>query len=40
MFQCIIIQTALNRSLLQKLHGKVRTSLQIRQHLTHLSQTV
>nr|DAJ27673.1 MAG TPA: hypothetical protein [Crassvirales sp.] len=40
MFQCITIQIVLNRSLHLKLHGKVRTSLQIRHHLIHLNLTV
>nr|DAJ78098.1 MAG TPA: hypothetical protein [Caudoviricetes sp.] len=40
MFQCITIQIVLNRSLLQNLHGKVRTSLQIRHHLIHLNLIV
>nr|DAQ53065.1 MAG TPA: hypothetical protein [Caudoviricetes sp.] len=40
MYQCITIQIILNRSLLQKLHGKVRTSLRIRHRLIHLNLTV
>nr|DAX50660.1 MAG TPA: hypothetical protein [Caudoviricetes sp.] len=40
MFQCITIQIVLSRSLHLKLHGKVRTSLQIRHHLIHLNLIV
>nr|DAN22865.1 MAG TPA_asm: hypothetical protein [Bacteriophage sp.] len=40
MFQCITIQIVLSRSLLQKLHGKVRTSLLIRHRLIRLSLIV
>nr|DAX58397.1 MAG TPA: hypothetical protein [Caudoviricetes sp.] len=39
-FQCITIQIVLNRSLRLKLHGKVRTSLQIRRRLIHLNLIV